>query len=36
MLTLSDLARGPDHPGEVSAALIQTLRAIAQPRDLGL
>ena len=36
MLTLSDLVRGPDHPGEVSGALLQTLRAIAQPRDLGL
>jgi CBS domain-containing protein len=36
MLTLSDLARGQDLHGEISGALIQTLRAISQPRDLGL
>jgi CBS domain-containing protein len=36
MLTLSDLARGQDMQSEVSGALIHTMRAIAQPRDLSL
>jgi CBS domain-containing protein len=36
MLTLSDLARGQGMPGAIAGALIQTLRVISQPRDLGL